>query len=123
VDRVADCFAMLLAKTLSIGLEGDKKIVAHEIGYHVGRYIYIIDALDDYKKHLKTGNYNPLKEMFPDVDILKENLNSIKDTLIGSMNTALSALNLLEDNQYKGIIENILTYGSYKITDKVLKSF
>jgi hypothetical protein len=123
VDRVADCFAMLLAKTLSIGLEGDKKIVAHEIGYHVGRYIYIIDALDDYKKDLKTGNYNPLKEMFPDVDILKENLNSIKDTLIGSMNTALSALNLLEDNQYKGVIENILTYGSYKTTDKVLKSF
>ncbi len=123
IDRVADCFAMLLAKTLSTGLEGDRKRVAHEIGYHIGRYIYIIDALDDYKKDLKTGNYNPLKEMFPDIKVLKENLSSIKSTLIGSMNTALSALNLLEDNQYKGIIENILTYGSYKITDRVLKSF
>ncbi len=123
VDRAADCFATLLAKTLSLGLEGDKKRVAHEIGYHVGRYIYIIDALDDYYEDLKTGNYNPLKEMFPDIESLKENLGSIKDTLIGSMNTALSALNLIDENQYKGVIENILTYGSCKVIDKVLKAF
>jgi hypothetical protein len=62
VDLVADCFAKLLAKTLSVGLEGDKKIVAHEIGYHVGRYIYIIDALDDYDEDLKKSRFNPIAQ-------------------------------------------------------------
>ena len=64
-----------------------------------------------------------IKEMFPDIESLKENLGSIKDTLIGSMNTALSALNLIDENQYKGVIENILTYGSCKVIDKVLKGY
>lgn len=32
-------------------------------GYELGRFIYLMDATMDYKKDMKTGNYNPLFEM------------------------------------------------------------
>ncbi len=35
----------------------------HCLGYHMGKFIYILDAYDDLKKDEKKGNYNPLSFM------------------------------------------------------------
>ncbi len=124
LDFVADNFAILLGKVVSFGLEGTYARIGYEIGYHIGRYIYIIDALDDFKKDLREKNYNPLVLMYSDIDTLKENLHYITDTLKASMEKARYAFELIDTNasrELRGITENIMTYGSQSVIEKTLK--
>ena len=50
IDAPADVFGALMAEVLSFRLEKDKKLVAKNVGKRIGRWIYIVDAFDDYKK-------------------------------------------------------------------------
>ncbi len=59
-DACAEEFGKLMAELFAFGLEDEKKRrIAHEIGLHTGRFIYIADALDDFEDDIKTGSYNP----------------------------------------------------------------
>ena len=59
VDRAADATANMLADFSDYAL-GDKATKnTHNLFYAVGKWIYLIDALDDYDKDLKKGAYNP----------------------------------------------------------------
>ena len=39
--------------------EADKKRILERVGYLLGRYVYLCDALDDLPRDLKSGLYNP----------------------------------------------------------------
>ncbi|MBQ8374316.1 MAG: hypothetical protein IJX98_01930 [Clostridia bacterium] len=59
VDRAADITAQMIAK-LSDELLGEKRSEdTYALCYHIGKWIYLIDALDDYDKDRKKGAYNP----------------------------------------------------------------
>ncbi len=123
IDSVADCFAVLLGKTLSYELEGANERIAYEIGYHMGRYIYIIDALDDFKKDIEEHNYNPLISMYCDIKGLKDHMEIIISTLNASLNRVKSAVELIENVEYKGIIDNIVTDGCENVITRVVNDF
>ncbi len=59
VDQVADCSGRMLATFFAAGLEGEDKETAYTVGLHLGRFIAVVDAVDDYEKDKKKGNYNP----------------------------------------------------------------
>lgn len=112
LDKVADCFAVLLGKVLSYDLEGNNERIAYEIGYHLGRYVYIIDAFDDFEKDLKENNYNPLIVRYSTYENFKKNEKEIVDTLKSSLDRVYVAAELIENNKLLGLIENITTYGA-----------
>ncbi len=58
-DLVSDCFARLLKDILekAPASEGNKRILG-QLGYNLGRWIYLLDAFDDWDKDIKKGNYN-----------------------------------------------------------------
>lgn len=59
IDRAADATAMILADFSQYVL-GDKGTEhTRKLFYAIGKWIYLIDALDDYDKDLKKGAYNP----------------------------------------------------------------
>ena len=59
LDRAADATAEMLAEFSNYAL-GDKATKATQnLFYSLGKWIYLIDALDDYDKDLKKGAYNP----------------------------------------------------------------
>ncbi len=59
LDRAADATATMLAQFSDYAL-GDKATEhTRSLFYAVGKWIYLIDALDDYDKDLKKGAYNP----------------------------------------------------------------
>lgn len=59
VDRAADATALMLAE-VSDRILGEKATeFTHNLCYAVGKWIYLIDALDDYDKDKKKGAYNP----------------------------------------------------------------
>ena len=59
LDRSADATADMIAQ-ISDCLLGEKATThTHGLFYAVGKWIYLIDALDDYDKDKKKGAYNP----------------------------------------------------------------
>lgn len=62
VDVAADKFALILKKIFSPDFITDEstKTQLEWFGYNVGRWIYIIDALNDLKTDYKNKSYNPL---------------------------------------------------------------
>ena len=62
LDRPADAMGKLLSGILLDGmaLEQGPKVLLRSIGYHLGRWVYLVDALDDREKDAKSGSYNVL---------------------------------------------------------------
>lgn len=59
VDRAADATATMLAEFSNYALGEKKSVHTRNLFYAVGKWIYLIDALDDYDKDKKKGAYNP----------------------------------------------------------------
>lgn len=119
VDMAADPTATMLSRVLELEAqsEADKRIYT-QIGYGLGRFIYLIDAADDYNDDLKSGNFNPFKNTKEDVyELIKNNLSQ-------ALASVYDAYNLLELVDFKGIIDNVILRGlpsvQAEITRKVM---
>lgn len=60
MDKAADTFAVLLAGAAESVEEPVRRRVLEQLLYHLGRWVYLIDAADDLKKDAESGNYNPV---------------------------------------------------------------
>ena len=116
LDRTADCFARILSGCAAGS--GERQRILEQLLYHVGRSIYLLDAADDLEDDRQSGSYNPLLLRYPSWD--EEARESFRRTLMLSQNSALAAFNLLDENKFSPITENILTLGLPKMTDLVL---
>ena len=113
IDAPADIFGELMAEALSYGLKDDKKLIAKNVGKRIGRWIYIVDAFDDYKKDRESGSYNPFVLLYEGEDFSEDNLISISKMLEAELSLALSAIELIddEDKNREEIVKNILCLG------------
>ena len=59
IDRAADATATMLAEFSDYALEDKATPFTRNLFYAIGKWIYLIDALDDYDKDRKKGAYNP----------------------------------------------------------------
>ena len=59
VDRAADATATMLAQFSDYALGEKRTEESYNLCYAIGKWIYLIDALDDYDKDKKKGAYNP----------------------------------------------------------------
>lgn len=85
-DRAADCFGRILKAVASGGLEGEKKVIAEQCGYHIGRFIYLIDAYDDFVSDAESGCYNPFLAKYGSAEQVFQHADEIRQTLTDSMN-------------------------------------
>lgn len=105
IDRTADTFACLLRDAAA--LEVGENRVLEQLLYHVGRWIYLIDARDDLVEDQAQGSYNPLVLRYgPHGDD-----TALKQTLDHSLDLAGAALQLGEFGCRKPILENIIYLG------------
>lgn len=59
IDRAADATATMLAQVSDYILQDKATIYTKNLFYAIGKWIYLIDALDDYDKDKQKGAYNP----------------------------------------------------------------
>lgn len=85
-DRAADCFGRILRDISSEGLEGEKRAIAEQCGYHIGRFIYLIDAYDDFVSDAASGCYNPFLAKYGSAEQVFLHAAEIRQTLTDSMN-------------------------------------
>ena len=60
LDEPADAFARLLAGAAGEVEQPVKRRVLEQLLYHLGRWIYLVDAADDLAEDFASGSYNPL---------------------------------------------------------------
>ena len=111
-DRCADCFASILSAAGAFGSEEERR-VRHELLYHVGRIVYLLDAADDLPDDMKKHRFNVLTARFSlhSGALTDGDRRELTDTVALSLQRANAALALMERNQWKPVIENVLRLG------------
>ncbi len=122
VDIPADAFGEILADILSFGLEGDNLKIMRNIGKHIGRWIYIVDAADDLKDDVKKQRFNAFACLYGS-ELSNGDRESIANSLRLELLAAEPAFDLIEYNELydiKAIIENIIYRGMPKTAERIL---
>ncbi len=119
VDKAAHPTAYLLANIFSLEAQNDTdKRVFYEFGYHIGRWVYLIDAADDIQKDMENNNFNPFLKSGDKPDV-----NYITAVLNQSLARAYEAYNLIDIKDFKGILDNMILLGfplvQNKVTEKI----
>ena len=123
IDVPADAFGRLISALLSFGFDGKEKSIAEVLGMHIGRWIYILDASDDFDEDKKKGRYNPLLCLYHGSEFTEERREMIRVALLNELCEAEKALDLLDVSDspdISGIIENIMYLGLPATADDVL---
>ena len=107
MDRTADTFARLLQAAAPSTGDPLRDRPMEELLYHLGRWIYLIDAQDDLEEDAQAARYNPVAARFgPQGD-----REALERTLNHSLNRMYSAAQLLSFGRCWPVIENILYLG------------
>lgn len=98
--------------------ENVKRILS-TFGYFFGRWIYLIDAADDYEDDRKHGNFNAFA--------LRDSSEDIADHLLPTLNHCLSeallSYGLLEKGVFDSIIMNVLTCSCVTIQNEIAEKY
>ena len=117
IDRPADAFARILqAASGAHGQAGNEAL--GQLLYHVGRWVYLVDAWDDLEEDRRQGNYNPLLAYFGSE--AQEHRETVRETMYASLGLAQGAYDWLECGVWSPILENILTLGLPGVEEAVL---
>ena len=123
-DLPARIFGELMGAVLSYGLEDEeKKRIASAIGMQIGRWVYLIDALDDMNEDRKKGSYNPFLLLYDGKELDEEKKKDVKAALLGISKKAAAAVDLVDFEGRRdlcGLIYNIISQGIPACTDRIL---
>ncbi len=81
-----------------------------EMGFYLGKFIYIMDAYEDIYKDIKKRNYNPFAHRVTDA-AWEEEVRGILEMMMASATRAFERLPILE---HTGVLRNILYAGVWE---------
>ncbi len=123
VDKVAHPFGVILKETVK-SLSGESYTDSlGELSYHLGRFVYILDAIDDVESDFKKKEYNHFlvgyhyesREKF-DCDRGEE----IKFILYSTYNAIKDSYSNVKMISNEGVVTNVLWYGLKSRIDEIL---
>lgn len=124
IDAVCDPFSNML-KDLSRAMLGEKTTEYTDLlFYNLGKWIYLIDALDDYDKDIKKGDYNAFYVAYGAKNYaeLKEKNAQEISFILGSVLSAIDEAILKLDFKFNAdLIKNIASRGTKSRTKVVLQ--
>ena len=116
IDAAADPSAAMLANVLCLeAVDEISERLYRQIGYGLGRFIYLIDAVDDYDDDVKSGGFNPIKNLGQDkFEVMNNNLSQ-------ALAMVFDAYNLLDTVDFKGITDNIILKGLPSVQAEIIR--
>lgn len=122
LDKTADKFASLLASASDHVKDEKRRRILHELFYHVGRIIYIADAVQDLGEDMAKGRYNPLIPRFSLTvpKLSEEEKKTAELALLNSQSRIFAAFELMEETYRTSILKNILYFGIPMMCTQVL---
>ncbi len=125
VDRAAHPTANMLSRVMrSLAKSDEESRVYSQFGYFLGRWIYIIDAADDFDKDKKSGSFNPIVNKFADCGEITLQDERVRDYCNGLLNQTMAQLtasyNLMTVDGFSSVTDNIVNLGMPEMQRKVI---
>lgn len=123
VDKASEPTAKAVGEILAMVKCNEKyRFVLQRMGYCLGKWIYLCDAVDDLPEDIKTGNFNVLKQWVKcETNVKQAVKNRIEPVLNNCWTECAKYSELLEIEKYRSIIENILYEGLKFRQSKIFK--
>ena len=118
LDRVADTFARILMAAAPACGEVSRRRALEQMLYHIGRWIYLVDAWDDLEEDRLHGRYNPLDARFDGQ--VGEHREYLATSMTHSLKLAVSAGNLAEFGVWTAVVQHILYTALPTVQEAVL---
>ena len=115
-DQPAEIFGELMAYVLAYGLEGNTQKIAQNVGRHMGRWVYLVDAIDDFEEDKKRGRYNPYLCLWQQGEMTDHRKKTLEQALMAELVATEAALDLCnapteESKTLWGVVRNVLYLG------------
>lgn len=122
MDQAADAFAVLLERSADQVEDVVQRRVLAQMLYHLGRWIYLIDAADDLKKDAHSGNYNPVALRFDLRDGVwtPESRHLFAQSLDHSVRMIATAYELGNFGCWSKLLESTIYSGLFQVGKAVL---
>lgn len=123
VDIPADCFGDILADLLSYGLPEREERIMRNIGKHIGRWIYIVDAADDLDDDLKADRFNAFACLYGNNVLDESHRRDVANSLKLELMAAEPAFDLIDyrcDGNVEELIKNIIYRGMPNVAERIL---
>lgn len=122
IDRAADAFAVLLGSAAKEVDDPIRRRVLEQILYHLGRWVYLVDAADDMKKDAEEGTYNPVALRFELQNGIwtPEKCREFAVTLDHSIRMITTAFELWDFGVWTPILETTFYTGLFHVGKAVL---
>jgi hypothetical protein len=125
IDECADATAAALGRLFALGTQDDDGAL-ERLGYLVGRLVYIMDAVDDLEKDLKSGSFNPFASEYRDIGNpavrakFADEAQSLLNLTHYSITQACEGLNL---KRFESIAENVLYDGLAAASARLVEKY
>ncbi len=105
----------------------DTRELLARAGYHLGKWVYMIDAVDDIEENIESGAYNPLLFRF-NFDAANETADEFRTRIepdlrfnlyhyLAMLSRCTDSLNIRKN---AGIIENVIYFGLNRKTEEII---
>jgi len=123
IDLTANTFGELLGSVASFGYEASLSRILYEIGFHLGKWIYVIDAIDDIKDDLKKKSYNVIVNSYGST-LSSDDKDALYCAMMLELELMSKGVELLDFSKHQdkeGIIKNVIYSGMVKTTRRILE--
>lgn len=118
IDQAAEPTAQALSAIFAtLSPEEKQQRVLRRLGYLVGRFVYLADAVDDLEKDRASGRYNPF--LAAGQEAPEDLRQRAKGSLYLTIGEAERTWQLLTVRRFAPILENILTLGLMAAADRL----
>lgn len=110
LDMAAEPTAKMLEKVMRLEAQNEREEKAlAQMGYHLGKWIYLMDAAADIRGDMKSGNFNPFLLKFKNPDnVSLEEMNAV---ISQSYFLLTKAYDLIDKKRFTAILDNIIYNG------------
>ena len=128
IDQAAEPFAKLMEEIICyppLCTDEKSQTLLRWIGYHTGKWLYTIDALDDLEEDIKNKSYNPFiyQYNYQGGDVKEFRSFILQDAeflLIHTLSELARSFELLNFRRHRDIAGNIIYLGMQKKTEAIL---
>ncbi len=106
IDEIAGCFGRIFGTMVAMKKD-EWYDELYELGFYLGKFIYIMDAYDDIERDIKKHNFNPLMND-KDNDDFEDKSYVLLEMMISKASSAFECLPIIENAE---ILRNILYSG------------
>ncbi len=126
IDMAADPFGNMIKDVVKVISKEKYSDEMEKLSYNLGKWVYLIDALDDFDKDRRKKNFNVFVNAYKDVDSKEQLVSKYQSDLIGIFSSVLGeinqATNSLQFNFNHDLIDNVLMRGLSSQTKFIMEN-